>query len=387
MRTEPEFLAEVFSAAVAAGATTLNAPDTVGYTTPGEIVALFRYLRQHVLGAERVVFSSHCHDDLGMAVANSLAAVSAGARQVECTINGIGERAGNAALEEMVMALKVRAPHFGVDTRIDTRQLYPTSRLLTELTGTDGTAQQGDRGRQRVRARVGHPPARHAQASRHLRNHAAAGRRHRRNSPGDGQALRPRCAAPAPAGAGPHARRRGAGRHLHPLQDAGRPRPRTARRRPGSAGAGPRPAGRRPVAPGAAAHQLASGRQRVGLGEAGSRRRPRDRRGGDRRWPGRRGAARDRARHRHAAGTHPLPDRRDRRRRRRAGPRAAERTSRRARLARPRRQHRHRRSHRAGRAGRRQPDRPQAAPNTQINKRPSMAAALAHGRAHKETIA
>ncbi len=135
LRTEPEFLVEVFSAAVAAGATTLNAPDTVGYTTPSEIVELFEYLRRHVRGAERVVFSAHCHDDLGMAVANSLAAVSAGARQVECTINGIGERAGNAALEEVVMALKVRAPHFGVDTRIDTRKLFPTSRLLTQLTG------------------------------------------------------------------------------------------------------------------------------------------------------------------------------------------------------------------------------------------------------------
>ncbi|WP_027484133.1 2-isopropylmalate synthase [Rhodanobacter sp. OR87] len=135
LRTEPEFLAEVFSAAVAAGASTLNAPDTVGYTTPTEIAELFEYLRRHVVGAERVVFSSHCHDDLGLAVANSLAAVGAGARQVECTINGIGERAGNAALEEVVMALKVRAPHFGVDTRIDTRQLYPASRLLTELTG------------------------------------------------------------------------------------------------------------------------------------------------------------------------------------------------------------------------------------------------------------
>jgi 2-isopropylmalate synthase len=135
LRTEPEFLVEVFSAAVAAGATTLNAPDTVGYTTPSEIVELFEYLRRHVRGAERVIFSSHCHDDLGMAVANSMAAISAGARQVECTINGIGERAGNAALEEVVMALKVRAAHFGVDTRIDTRKLYPTSRLLTQLTG------------------------------------------------------------------------------------------------------------------------------------------------------------------------------------------------------------------------------------------------------------
>jgi 2-isopropylmalate synthase len=135
LRTEPEFLVDVFSAAIEAGATVLNAPDTVGYTTPSEIVELFTYLRQHVRNADKAIFSTHCHDDLGMAVANSLAAISAGARQVECTINGIGERAGNAALEEIVMALKVRAPHFGVDTRINTQKLYPTSRLLTQLTG------------------------------------------------------------------------------------------------------------------------------------------------------------------------------------------------------------------------------------------------------------
>ena len=135
LRTEPDFLVEVFSAAIAAGATTLNAPDTVGYTTPAEMVELFTYLRKHVRDAHKAVFSTHCHDDLGMAVANSLAAVSAGARQVECTINGIGERAGNAALEEIVMALKVRAPHFGLRTNIDTRKLYPTSRLLTQVTG------------------------------------------------------------------------------------------------------------------------------------------------------------------------------------------------------------------------------------------------------------
>ena len=135
MRTEPEFLAEVFAAAIAAGASTLNAPDTVGYMTPAEIAERFAWLRTHVAGAERVVFSSHCHNDLGLAVANSLAAVEAGARQVECTVNGIGERAGNAALEEIVMALKVRGVYFGADTRIDTRKLYPASRLLSQLTG------------------------------------------------------------------------------------------------------------------------------------------------------------------------------------------------------------------------------------------------------------
>jgi 2-isopropylmalate synthase len=135
LRTEPDFLAEVFSVAVEAGASVLNAPDTVGYVTPSEIHSMFTYLREHVRGADQVVFSAHCHDDLGMAVANSLAAIAAGARQVECTINGIGERAGNAALEEVVMALRTRQPLFGVDTGIVTQRLFPTSRLLAEVTG------------------------------------------------------------------------------------------------------------------------------------------------------------------------------------------------------------------------------------------------------------
>ena len=129
-RTERDFLVAVFNAAVAAGATTLNVPDTVGYATPDEIRELFRYLRANVQGAEGVVFSAHCHNDLGLAVANSLAAIEGGARQVECTINGIGERAGNAALEELVMALKVRQGWYGVDTGITTPKLLDTSRLL-----------------------------------------------------------------------------------------------------------------------------------------------------------------------------------------------------------------------------------------------------------------
>ncbi|HEY5781661.1 MAG TPA: 2-isopropylmalate synthase [Lysobacter sp.] len=135
LRTEPDFLAQVCGAAVAAGARTLNIPDTVGYTMPSEIRALFEYLRSNVIGADKAIFSAHCHNDLGLAVANSLAAIEGGARQVECTINGIGERAGNCALEELVMALRVRSGYYEAHTRIDTRRLVPTSRLLSRITG------------------------------------------------------------------------------------------------------------------------------------------------------------------------------------------------------------------------------------------------------------
>ncbi len=134
-RTELPYLAEVVTAAVEAGARTVNIPDTVGYTVPGEFYELFRYLKEHVPGIDDVVLSVHCHDDLGMAVANSLAAVRGGARQVECTINGIGERAGNCSLEEVVMALKTRSEYFGADTGLDTTRLYPTSRLVSSITG------------------------------------------------------------------------------------------------------------------------------------------------------------------------------------------------------------------------------------------------------------
>ena len=134
IRTERDYLYEVVDAAIAAGATTVNIPDTVGYTTPSEIQELFASLTER-FGDAGVIFSAHCHDDLGLAAANSLAAVSGGARQIECAVNGIGERAGNCSLEEVVMALKVRADHFGVDTRITTPRLYSASRLLATLTG------------------------------------------------------------------------------------------------------------------------------------------------------------------------------------------------------------------------------------------------------------
>ncbi|MFG0263306.1 MAG: 2-isopropylmalate synthase [Novipirellula sp. JB048] len=134
-RTEHDFLCRVVEAAIEAGATTINVPDTVGYITAKEIFDIFQMLRERVPNIDKAVLSTHCHDDLGMAVSNSLAAVEAGAGQIECTINGIGERAGNAALEEVVMALKTRRDFYQCDTRIDTRRLVPVSRLVSKMTG------------------------------------------------------------------------------------------------------------------------------------------------------------------------------------------------------------------------------------------------------------
>jgi 2-isopropylmalate synthase len=134
-RTEIDFLCRVVEAAIAAGATTVNIPDTVGYATPSQMHRVIKSLVDRVPNIDKAVISTHCHDDLGLAVANSLAAVEAGAGQIECTINGIGERAGNCALEEVVMALRTRADHYGCTTRIDTRRLVPTSRLVATITG------------------------------------------------------------------------------------------------------------------------------------------------------------------------------------------------------------------------------------------------------------
>ena len=133
-RSDPAFLVQIFSAVVRAGAGTLNVPDTVGYTTPAEMEALIRYLRERVDGIESAGISVHTHDDLGMATANALAAVRAGARQIECTINGIGERAGNCALEEVVVALQTRAELFGATARFDTSNLQHISRTVARGT-------------------------------------------------------------------------------------------------------------------------------------------------------------------------------------------------------------------------------------------------------------
>lgn len=134
-RTEVDFLCRVVEAVIAAGATTVNIPDTVGYATPAHIGSVIKSLVDRVPNIDKAVISTHCHDDLGLAVANSLAAVQNGAGQIECTINGIGERAGNCSLEEVVMAMRTRNDFYQCDTRIDTTQLVPISRLLTRLTG------------------------------------------------------------------------------------------------------------------------------------------------------------------------------------------------------------------------------------------------------------
>jgi 2-isopropylmalate synthase len=135
LRSDMDFLCRVIEAVIQAGATTINLPDTVGYSTPEETAHFFRTVRVRVNAPDHVVYSAHCHDDLGLAVANTLAAVDAGASQIECTINGIGERAGNAALEEVVMAFHIRGDRLPYTTGIDTTKIYSTSQLLSSLTG------------------------------------------------------------------------------------------------------------------------------------------------------------------------------------------------------------------------------------------------------------
>jgi len=134
-RSDPDFVARVCRVAIEAGATVVNLPDTVGYELPNQYAAFLQNVRRRCPELRRVTLSAHCHDDLGMAVANSLAAIHAGADQVECTVNGLGERAGNASLEEIVVALRVRADHFQVETGVDTEQIAESSRLVSQLTG------------------------------------------------------------------------------------------------------------------------------------------------------------------------------------------------------------------------------------------------------------
>ncbi|MDQ6983796.1 MAG: 2-isopropylmalate synthase, partial [Ghiorsea sp.] len=134
-RSDDDFLCRIVEKVIDAGASVINIPDTVGYMTPDEFGRKIKLLRERVPNADKAIFSVHCHNDLGLAVANSLAAVENGARQVECTINGLGERAGNAALEEIVMILKTRADRYSIDTGIDTTKIVATSKLVSQITG------------------------------------------------------------------------------------------------------------------------------------------------------------------------------------------------------------------------------------------------------------
>src|SRR5690554_2951480 len=134
-RSELDFLCRIIEAAIDAGARTINIPDTVGYAIPEQFGETIRQLLNRIPNADKAIFSVHCHNDLGLAVANSLAAVTHGARQVECTINGLGERAGNASLEEIVMAVRTRQDLFNIDTRIDAQHIVPASRLVSNITG------------------------------------------------------------------------------------------------------------------------------------------------------------------------------------------------------------------------------------------------------------
>lgn len=166
-------MCEVVQTAIEAGASTINLPDTVGYAVPTEYGKFIADVMANVKDIDKVTVSVHCHNDLGMATANSLMAVLNGATQIECTVNGIGERAGNTALEEVVMALKTRKDVFGADTDIDTTQIFKTSKLLTAITGVKVQPNQGGRRGKRLRARIGHTPARRAGEARNLRDHDA----------------------------------------------------------------------------------------------------------------------------------------------------------------------------------------------------------------------
>ena len=172
-RTDPDFLVKVCEVAIQAGATTLNLPDTVGYCIPQDYADMFRDVRARVPGIENIVLSAHCHDDLGLAVANTIASIEAGVRQVECAINGIGERAGNASLEELAAIFITRRDKLPYRHNIVMNQLYPTSQMLADVHHLRRRAQQGHRRRQRLRPRRRHPPARRHGQPAHLRDHDA----------------------------------------------------------------------------------------------------------------------------------------------------------------------------------------------------------------------
>ena len=237
-RTEHDFLCRCVEAAIKAGATTINIPDTVGYTVPEEYFALFKMVRERVPNSDKARFSVHCHDDLGMAVANSLAGVRAGARQIECTINGIGERAGNAALEEVVMAMKVRNDVLPFWTGVDATMLTRASKLVSAVTSFPVQYNKAIVGRNAF----AHESGIHQDGMlKHTQTYEIMTPRERRREAdlaGDGQAFRPPRLRAQARGAGLPARRQPARRRLRALQGARRPQ--EARLRRGHRGAGRR---------------------------------------------------------------------------------------------------------------------------------------------------
>ena len=296
-RTGLEFLLDVIRAAVEEGATTINVPDTVGYAMPHEFGELVRTVREIV--PDEVVISTHCHNDLGLAVANSMAGVQNGARQVEVAVNGIGERAGNCSLEEMAMIVATRGQSLGLAHRPEPEGDRPDVAAGVDADRVPGAAEQGGRRRERVRPRVGHPPARRALEPRDVRDHEPRGDRVRGLEDRAGQALRAARVLRRHGQARARAGGRGAEPGVRAVQGAGRPQDLADRRRPrgdrrrgaGRAGGGrllPRePRGRRRHAPGPHRDREAAGRRRgvrgLGHGRRHDRRRlrrdrPRDRR-------------------------------------------------------------------------------------------------------------
>ncbi len=232
-RSEPDFLCRVLEAAIAEGATTINIPDTVGYAVPELYGQFLRMLRERVPNSDKAVWSVHCHNDLGMAVANSLAGVMiGGARQVECTINGLGERAGNCSLEEVVMAVRTRRDFFDLDVGIDTTQIVPGIKAGGGHYRLCGAAKQGGGWRECFRARVGHSSGRRAQGARYVRDHARRGCRLERQQDRAGQAVGPqRVQAARERAFDPARERNGIERRVCRLQGACRSQVRDFRRR------------------------------------------------------------------------------------------------------------------------------------------------------------
>lgn len=221
-RSEMDFLCRIVEAVIRAGATTVNIPDTVGYTVPEEYTHFMKTLIERVPNSDKAVFSVHCHNDLGMAVANSLAGIVGGARQVECTVNGIGERAGNAALEEIVMAINVRNDKFPYWNKIDTTQLTRASKLVSAATSFPVQYNKAIVGRNAF-AHERHPSGRRAEGRLDLRDHAARDGRPEAVVAGARQAFRPPCLRAQAGGDGLQARPQPAGGCLYADEGPGRP--------------------------------------------------------------------------------------------------------------------------------------------------------------------